>query len=447
MRAATIQRTSLSNRNLRFDPSFYVRTHRLQNLFDSKEELIPLRDLLSEMHDGARLRSTDSGIPMVRLSDLHPCELEIENLSQVRVEDGKKWPHLRPGDVIFTRAAVPFRAAVVSENAPTPMTISPEITLLRPHPAILPEYLAAVLSTAAFEKILKDLAYRKGPTALRRIRLNDIAKLPIPLPRKSIQEKIREAYLNASKLTAKATSEIQQIIKAIYAEVEDRIQPVPAVHNQFVVSRANLNQRWDISYAKCTQLTDALKKNSVMKPLFNLARPQSSSLKGYDKDDTVLAVQADSVNESTFLVETFTKRKFGKLSKRMRQPLLIGDVILCTTGSGGQVAYLGEGLNATGLPLLGSATFTALCFNVTPMYYAVSLAHPLVRLQLNLISSGNFQRFVNKRDLDQLLVPSLSIVWREDFDARIERAQQRRREALIARDHLLEIAENFVREE
>jgi len=326
------------------------------------------------------------------------------------------------------------------------MTISPEITLLRPHPAILPEYLAAILSTPAFEKILTDLAYRKGPTALRRIRLGDISRLPIPLPRKSVQEKIREAYLNSSELTAKSAAEIQQITKAVYAEVDDRIQPSPSVNNQFVVSRRNLNRRWDLSFSKSINLTDNLKKSSVMKSLFHLASPQSSSLKGYDGDDTVLAVQADSVNESTFLVETSANRKFGELSKRMRQPLSIGDVILCTTGSGAQVAYLGEGPIDTGLPIMGSATFTALCFNETPRYYAIALAHPLVRLQLNLISSGNFQRFVNKRDLDQLLVPSLSIVWREDFDARIERAQQRRREALIARNHLLEVAENFIRE-
>ena len=98
------------------------------------------------------------------------------------------------------------------------------------------------------------------------------------------------------------------------------------------------------------------------------------------------------------------------------------------------------------MPLLGSATFTALRFHETPRFYAVALAHPIVRKQIQHLSTGTVQRFVNKRDVDELLVPSLGLVWREDFDARIDRAIERRREALEALDRLLEAAQSFVRE-
>jgi hypothetical protein len=129
----------------------------------------------------------------------------------------------------------------------------------------------------------------------------------------------------------------------------------------------------------------------------------------------------------------------------MRQPLSAGDVLLCTTGSGQQIAYLDEALTVQSIPVLGSATFTALRFRETPRFYAVALSHPVVRRQLELLSAGTIQRFVNKRDLDELLVPSLGIVWREDFEMRLQRAMQRRRGALAARTRLLAVAEEFVR--
>jgi hypothetical protein len=76
----------------------------------------------------------------------------------------------------------------------------------------------------------------------------------------------------------------------------------------------------------------------------------------------------------------------------------------------------------------------------------VTLAHPQVRQQLRLLASGSVQRFVNKRDLDELLVPVLGEVWREDFEVRLTRAMQRRREALVARTVLIEAADNYLRE-
>jgi hypothetical protein len=75
------------------------------------------------------------------------------------------------------------------------------------------------------------------------------------------------------------------------------------------------------------------------------------------------------------------------------------------------------------------------------------MTHPIVRAQLNSLTTGAVQRFVSKKDLDALLVPNLSVIWREDFDSRVARAFERRREALTAKAHLLELAEQFFREE
>lgn len=90
------------------------------------------------------------------------------------------------------------------------------------------------------------------------------------------------------------------------------------------------------------------------------------------------------------------------------------------------MAYLDEKTAAKGCRILGSATFTALRFTETPRYFTIAMTHPIVRAQLNSLATGAVQRFVSKKDLDALLVPRLSVIWREDFDSRVSRAFERR---------------------
>jgi len=403
-----------------------------------------LSEIVAELHDGARLPAAKTGIPLVRLSNVRACELDLTGLRCVDPAASKSWPEVRAGDVLFTRSAVPFRAAVVPGDAPVPLTVSAEITVIRTHAAVVPEYLAALLSTKAYSKILQDLAYRRSPSALRRLRLSDIRHLPVPLPGRGLQEEIRTTYHAASRLTEDARDELGRVVSAAHSEIDARLGQSEVPGQRFVVSRSDVERRWDVGYMRGQVLRHALAQKTSMAPLRSLASPVPASLRGIDENDVVIAVQANDINESTLLIEGAQSARLIDLSSRMRQPLTVGDVLLCTTGQGEQVAYLDKSLDTEGRPLLGSATFTALRFNDTPRFHAVALAHPVVRAQLRLLSSGTVQRFVNKRDLDELLIPTLGMVWREDFDTRIDRAMQRRREALGARDHLLAATEQFV---
>ena len=447
MREATIQRCRLGSPHMRLDPAFYFRRTGLRKLLDDEgTRHVPLADIVAEVHDGARLPAAQIGIPLVRLSNLRACEFDLSGLQCVDESASRSWPQARPGDVLFARSAAPFRAAVVPADVQMPITVSPEITVIRPRGAVLPEYLAALLSTEAYGKVLQDLSYRRSPTALRRLRLQDIQHLPVPLPGRSLQEEIRAAYNSAARLSKESREEISSVVRAVHSEIDVKVRWPQLPHDRLVIRRAELANRWDVSFAHGRLLRAALAEAKVMVPLFTLARPVPSSLRGIGDDDVVVVVQADDVNESSFLVERPRSSRLAELSSRMRQPLAVGDVLLCTTGQGEQVAYLDESLSASGLPLLGSATFTALRFHETPRFYAVALAHPIVRQQLQLLSSGTVQRFVNKSDLDELLVPSLGSVWREDFDVRLDRAIERRREALAALDRLLAAAQRFVQE-
>jgi hypothetical protein len=246
-------------------------------------------------------------------------------------------------------------------------------------------------------------------------------------------------------MSQKAYSELKQIVKVVWAEIDLKIG---SLKNNTVleISRSSLKSRWDVSFAMQNRFRDSILETGCAKPLIDLAKPLPSTLRGIDENETVLAVRADSINESTFMVEEAETTPFKELSSRMRQPLHPNDVLLCTTGSGQQVAFIDKALNPTHIPILGSATFTALRFSETPRFFTIALTHPIVRKQLDFLASGTVQRFVGKKDLDALLLPYLSQVWREDFDARIQHAFERRRDALAARAKTLTLAEQFFNE-
>jgi hypothetical protein len=444
MRVATLSRTDLGKRHVRLDPAFYVGRELVRSTMSSAgNRHVRLEDIVESIHDGARLPSAASGIPMLRLNNVRPCELDLSGMTHV---DGTaaKWINVQENDVLFTRAAQPFRAAAVQSGMPAELAVSSELTIIRPRPAVLPEYLAAVFCTPTMNRILRDLAYRGGSSALPRLRLSDIARLPIPLPPRSLQESLRLRYQQAVNLTASAHAEFNAVVTAIHTEIDHRISGFEAPSGAIEVLRSSLADRWDVPFNRGRLFRGSLAASSAMRSLLLLAKPASTSLRGLADDEEVFVVQADDVNESTFLVEGGELRPLSNLSSRMRQRLEVGDVVLCTTGSGDQVAYLDEDLGRSGQPILGSATFTALRFHNTPRVFAVTLAHSLVREQLHTLSSGSVQRFVNKRDLDELLVPVLGQVWREDFETRLTRAMQRRREALRAREAVFQAADDFL---
>jgi hypothetical protein len=446
MRVVALSRTDLGKRHVRLDPAFYLGRELVRLTMSSEgSRHVSLEDIVESIHDGARLPSAASGIPMLRLNNVRPCELDLSGMTHV---DGTaaKWINVQENDVLFTRAAQPFRAAAVQSGMPTELTVSSELTIIRPRPAVLPEYLAAVFCTPTLNRILRDLAYRGGSSALPRLRLSDIARLPIPLPPRSLQESLGRQYQQAVDLTASARAEFNAVLTAIHTEIDYRVSGVKPPSSAIEVLRSQLAGRWDVPFNRGRVFRHSSAASSAMRSLLQLAKPASTSLRGLADDEEVFAVQADDVNESTFLVEGGEVRPLSDLSSRMRQRLEVGDVLLCTTGSGDQVAYLDEELGREEQPLLGSATFTALRFHETPRVFAVALAHPLVRTQLRLLSSGSVQRFVNKRDLDELLVPVLGQVWRGDFETRLTRAMQRRREALLARTALIEAADHYLRE-
>ena len=446
MRMTTLTRADLRERHIRLDPAYYVGRESVRSTVNAeRSRTVRLADIIETVQDGARLPVVTTGVPIIRLSNIGPCELSLASMSHAD-ESAGKWVGVRAGDVLLTRAAKPFRAAAVPSDVPSKLAASSEISIIRPQPAVRPEYLAAVLCTPTLNRFLRDVAYRGRVAALPRFRLSDIGQLPVPLPTRSLQDALARQYQLAVRLTAEARAEITTVATAVHAEIDHRVPEFTTPSRAIETRRSSLPERWDVPFNRGRQLQESLMSSPMMQPLLRLAKPGSSSLRGLRDEDEVFAIQANDVNDATFLVEGGGHLPLTELSSRMRQRVDIGDVLMCTTGSGNQIAYVDEGIDAGRQPILGSATFTTLRFNETPRVFSVTLSHPLVREQLRLLSSGSVQRFVNKGDLDELLVPVLGQVWREDFEDRLARAMQRRREALRVRSALINAADEYMRE-
>ncbi len=300
MRVAMLSRTDLGKRHVRLDPTFYVGRALVRSTMNSEgSRHVRLEDIVESIHDGARLPSATSGLPMLRLNNVRPCELDMSGVTHV---DGAaaKWVNVQENDVLFTRAAQPFRAAAVQSGIPAELAVSSELTIIRPRPAVLPEYLAAVFCTPTLNEILRDLAYRGRSSALPRLRLSDIARLPIPLPPRSLQESLGRQYQQAVDLTASARAEINGVASAIHTEIDHRVTTDEPPGGAIEVHRSTLPDRWDVPFNRGRVFRASLASSAVMRPLLQLAKPGSSSLRGLSDDEDVFVVQADDLNEATF---------------------------------------------------------------------------------------------------------------------------------------------------
>ena len=145
MRSTVIQLKTFRKKGNRLDPRFYFGKKTVKTITNGNyDSFIKLGDLLDYFADGSRLTSCKSGIPMLRLSNLDACDIHCSGLKYASIDKAAKWTAVKPQDVLFTQAGEPFRAAVMPEGFDD-ITVSSEITVMRPKPAVVPEYLAARL--------------------------------------------------------------------------------------------------------------------------------------------------------------------------------------------------------------------------------------------------------------------------------------------------------------
>jgi hypothetical protein len=125
------------------------------------------------------------------------------------------------------------------------------------------------------------------------------------------------------------------------------------------------------------------------------------------------------VDSDFYTIRNYEETSVKELPTRVRQPLTAGQVLLANSGTNmgtptQPVAVVPSELDGA----LCTNALTALAFPDAPLYWAMCLKHPLVLEQIAGLASGSTQPYLNKRDLDDLLLPVLAAVWREEFHQR-----------------------------
>lgn len=183
-----------------------------------------LEEVSISVTDGTHYSPMDvgSGHPFLTVKDMHPGGLDFAGCARISNEDFAATKRANaapvPGDVLFSKDGTVGKVAVVPRNAPEFSVLS-SIAILRPNAAVIDSaYLSAVLSSP---ELLAAATRRKTGSAVRRIILSDLKRLPIPLPPLAEQRRIAAILDQADELRSRRRSAVELQIELVHAIFDD----------------------------------------------------------------------------------------------------------------------------------------------------------------------------------------------------------------------------------
>lgn len=431
MRSLTLHKSELDS-HLRLDVGFNLRMQRTMSVL--AEAALPfgrLEDIAETIIDGVRTRAvTEQGVPLLRVTNVVEHELDLDDLTYVPSQNVRARYRMRQGDILLTKTAGLFRASRISSGLEG-LAFGSDLVRIRPRPGYSAVFLTYFLNSRYARRALDAHSYG---TAIRRLRVRDIRELMVPLPPRSLEGTVEKLDVRATELDERARTGIHRTEQALHAEVDARIGQVPIPGAHFSVLRSLVEGRWDVAFGRATVLSHHLEEIALFRRLAEKAESMPSTLRGFDSGQKVRYIQLGDVDAKLFTVRSFEEACFADLPARVRQPLATGQVLLANSGhSLGTEAQAVAVVPADLDGALSTNALTALSFQDAPYYWAMCLKHPLVLAQVAGRVSGSTQPYLTKKDLDDLLLPVLASVWREDFHRRAEQASQLRLEALALR--------------
>lgn len=154
-------------------------------------------DVLADLRTGYTLREkTDPGsVAIVQAADLADNRLADDLGTTTDARPGPEH-RLRAGDVLVSSRGDRNAAAFVERDMPDVVAASYLYVIrVRPGAQLDPEFLAWYLTTDPAQDSLGALAH--GTYGVRRVRIDDMRALPVPLPPLDVQQRIAQAARRA----------------------------------------------------------------------------------------------------------------------------------------------------------------------------------------------------------------------------------------------------------
>jgi len=152
----------------------------------------------------------DSGIPLVRTSNIRDGEVHLDELKYVTHETYEKWSRRcppEPGDILFTREAPIGEAGIIPSGVQ--LCMGQRMMLIRPIQGLVRrEYLLTVLIAPGL--LERSPIEQKGST-VKHLRVGDVESLIIPIPPLEEQRRIVETVKRLRSLTQDLKDSVSKV--------------------------------------------------------------------------------------------------------------------------------------------------------------------------------------------------------------------------------------------
>jgi len=198
----------------RMDPEYYQpKYYRLKAAIDACG--FPRRrlgDLVHPIRNGCDIRQfVDNGVPYIRVGDIADGRIAVDamKVDPADARASKKDIQLRVGDILFTRKGTYGNTAVVRPGQNNAI-ISSEIMLLRTsNNQVVPEYLAAYLSSpAGYHQVER----RVHGVAFYSITQADLASVDVVVASREVQERVQATLADAHSRYAESCRMLDEAI-------------------------------------------------------------------------------------------------------------------------------------------------------------------------------------------------------------------------------------------
>ncbi|MEH2122822.1 restriction endonuclease subunit S [Nostoc sp.] len=352
----------------------------------------------------------DSGIPYIRVKDVLPSGIFLDELKYISLEKHNELIRSRvvPGNILITIAGRLGTAAVFPESLKEG-NITGHIVGLELSKEINPHYVATFINSQLGEFQAIRLGHR---TTRPELNLSEVGEFIIPVPPRPIQDRIAQIMQNAYV----ARKQLLNKAKDLNIEIKDYIleklgisQNFPDNKLSFVIQESQIySKRWDFEYFD-PKSTNTIQKiiqcHWPVRTLGEIVSTLTDGQHGYLKHlpDGIPLLRTTNIFENEIKLHDLRYIAPEVHAAIKRSQLKPGDVLLTTIGSIGIAAVVDDSLGEANINQnLVKLTPQA---DINPYYLALFLNSSMGRIQTERTASKSVVPIVNYTRLREILIP------------------------------------------
>jgi type I restriction enzyme M protein len=430
----------------RLDVYYYTEEFREleKKLKECGVNIVKLKDVCIRITDGSHY-SPKSGDNFkknyITVKDLDDFgNIDIDNCNKISDEEYNKLIKrgCKPSkdDVLFSKDGTIGKTYLVNEN--DDFVVLSSLAILTPDKdKIIPKYLEIILSSNI---VLSSIKRAMGGSALRRIILDNLKNIKIPLPPKEIQEKIVRIIEDAYKLKKQKEKDAENLLNSIDEYILNELSiKIPEIKekNSFIVNVEDIlkNKRLDVEFnkEKYRILMDAIEKGKYETVEVGKALNIQQGHENIKKYDFINYVDLSLIDDNIGIIKDFKLLKSSDAPSRARQKIEKNDLLVATLKGSLKSIAVFEDENIKN-PIASTGFIIIKNSEKYNTYYLHSLfrTEPYQKL-LERITTGAVMPAIDKNEFKKLKIPlppkEIQEKIAKEVRGRIKKAQQLKEES------------------